>query len=141
MPEITPATVSLIITIIGLIISGVWFVARLSESLRVAMERGDEELRKEMLGMLDAAGRARDGQIAGVVADLRELSRGGATRDEVRVLETRISAVLQRIEGKMDGMAERVAATQHLNDSVRALSGRIESLDNRIPRAAAGRSS
>lgn len=134
MFDLTPATVSLIITIIGLIISGVWFVARLNEQLREKIEEAVNDARRDASAALDGASRARDAQVANVAADLRETQRNTASREELRTTEQRINETLRRIEGKMDSMSEKLASTGVLAEHVRHLATRVESLDGRVPR-------
>jgi hypothetical protein len=136
MLDITPATISLVVTIIGIIVSGVWFVARQAEQLREKLEEGDGDSRRDAAAALEAASRARDAQMERMAADLRETQRNSASREELRITEGRLTETLRRIESKMDSMSEKVAATGVLGEHVRHLAGRIESIDNRIPRTA-----
>lgn len=136
MFDVTPAGISLVVTIIGIIVSGVWFVARLNEQIREKMEEGDHDARRDAAAALEAATRARDAQLSGIASELRDTQRNTATREELRITETRINDTLRRMEGKLDSMSEKVAATGHLSEHVRHLAGRIEAIDNRIPRTA-----
>lgn len=134
--------VAIAVTAITMIMSGVWFLARLDAAIRASMAAGDATLRgmiaegdrasvREAEARLKAAGDARDAQVGTIVTDLRDLQRNAVSRSELKDVETRIGGALTRIEAKVDALVERVALQSHIGDSLRDLTQRLEAIDAR----------
>jgi hypothetical protein len=112
--------------------------AEMGEELRVV--RNEQELRVSK--MVEAEMRSRNAMIGNVTAvtkkiegDLERLKREAVRREEVASLETRMNAILMKIETKLDYLVEKLGDWRGLEAQIKLTGERLDGISKRLERS------